>query len=176
MSPETHVFVIWDKGRHCEKRILDDIKANFEVFYVGEVAFPCKARDAYCRFYGSRRFNVRKKVRRCGKGPFLVILVRDPSPTHVIDPAGKTVNEKVFLRKKEYRQWAGESYRIHSSLTTAEYLRDIYRLTGHTAEEWEKGTPSDLHMELPPLESLPPPEKRPIIARILKHLGIRKKR
>ena len=176
MSPETHVFVIWNKGRRCEGRILDDIRANFEVIYVGEIAFPCKARDAYCRFYGTRRFNVRKKVWKCGRGPFLVVMVKDPSPSHVVDPLGKIVNEKVFLCKGAYRQWAGGTYRIHSSLTTEEYLRDIYRLTGHTAEEWEMGIPSDIHMELPLLESLPPPERRPVIARILKHLGIGKGR
>lgn len=174
MPPETHVFVIWDKGRRWEARILADIRTNFEVLFVGEVAFPCDAKEGYCRFYGTRRFNVRKKVSRCGKGPFLVIIVRDDNPRHVIDEQGKIVNEKVYLRKHEYRIWVNGNHRVHSSLTVDEYVRDIYRLTGHTAEEWSRGTPAELHMELPPFESIPPPAKRPIIQRLLKHLGFRK--
>ena len=174
MPPETHVFVIWDKGRRWEARILADIRTNFEVFFVGEVAFPCDAKEGYCRFYGTRRFNVRKKVSRCGKGPFLVIIVRDDNPRHVIDEQGKIVNEKVYRRKHEYRIWVNGNHRVHSSLTVDEYARDIYRLTGHTAEEWSRGTPAELHMELPPFDSIPPPAKRPIIQRLLKHLGFRK--
>ena len=176
MSVETHLFVIWDKGRFAEKRILEDMRQRFEVVFSGEMRFPGVAKEDYCRFYNTRRFNVRKKVSRCGAGPFLFVIVKVRDSEHVVDQYGKTVNALMYKTKDMYREWCGGKFRVHGTLQTSEYERDVYRITGHTAAEWEQGTPSELHMELPPYDSLPKPlGGENLIARLLRHLGLRKK-
>lgn len=165
MDGESHLFVIWSKGRFLEERILADIRGHFEVVHVCEVSFPGKASRCYCRFYNTRRFNVRKKVLRCGKGPFLVVIVKVRDLRTVQDRYGKTVNALMYERKDVYRGWCGGKYRVHGTLKTSEYERDVYRLTGHTAGEWEAGIPDDIHMELPPFESLPAPRRgKPLLS------------
>ena len=36
-GPEHHLFVIWETARNQEKRILDDIRRNFEIVSAKEV-------------------------------------------------------------------------------------------------------------------------------------------
>ena len=176
MSVETHLFVIWDKGRFAEKRILEDMRQRFEVVFSGEMRFPGVAREDYCRVYNTRRFNVRKKVSRCGAGPFLFAIVKVHDSEHVVDQYGKTVNALMYRTKDMYREWCGGKFRVHGTLLASEYERDVYRITGHTAAEWERGIPSELHMELPPYDSLPKPlSGESLFARLLRHLGLRKK-
>ena len=155
---ETHLFVIWDKGRRvAEQRILSDIRRRFQVVFAGEMSFPCPAQEGYCRFYGSRGLNLVKKASYCGKGAFLVVVVKVKELHKFVDQDGKVVNALMFSCKKTYRRWSGGFFRVHGTLTPAEFERDICKLTGHGAAEWEKGVPAGLHMELPPLESLPVP-------------------
>lgn len=171
MNPETHLFIIWEKGRFAQNRILDDIREHFRVIYSGEMRFPGDAKRDYCRFYNTRRFNVRKKVRRCGSGPFMIVIVEDLAPIHVIDEFGKEVNALMYERKALYRSWAGRKFRVHGTLQSSEYERDVFRVTGHSADEWRKGVPAEMHMELPPFDELP--EELPgvgIFVRLKKHL------
>ena len=155
---ETHLFVIWDKGRRvAERRILDDIRKRFQVVYEGEMSFPCPAEEGYCRFYGARDPNLVKKAPYCGKGPFIIVVVRVAEQQKFVDQDGKLVNALMFSCKKTYRRWSGGYYRVHGTLSPSEFERDIIKLTGHDAVEWEKGVPTGLHMELPPLDSLPTP-------------------
>ena len=153
---ETHLFVIWDKGRRvAERRILDDIRKRFPIVYEGEMSFPCPAEEGYCRFYGARDSNLVKKASYCGKGSFIIVVVRVSEQQKFVDQDGKLVNALMFSCKKTYRRWSGGFFRVHGTLQPAEFERDIFKLTGHGAAEWEKGVPTGLHMELPPLESLP---------------------
>ena len=157
---ETHLFVIWDKGRRvAEQRILSDIRKRFQIVFVGEMSFPCSAQEGYCRFYGSRGSNLVKKAAYCGKGPFLLVVVKVTELHKFVDQEGKVVNALMFSRKKTYRRWSGGFFRVHGTLQPEEFERDIYKLTGHHAAEWRKGVPTGLHMELPPLESLPAPSE-----------------
>ena len=177
MAEETHLFVIWQKGRFAAARILEDIRKSFDIVHICEVHFPGKAVECYCQFYNTRCFNVRKKVSRCGNGPFLVVIVRVKDVRHVVDQYGKRVNALMYRKKSLYRQWCGGKYRVHGTLEQLEYNRDVYLLTGHTAEEWGNGVPSEIHMELPPFDSLPPPPRREsVLFRMLRHLGFAKKK
>ena len=153
---ETHLFVIWDKGRRvAERRILDDIRKRFQVVYEGEMSFPCPAAEGYCRFYGARDPNLVKKASYCGKGPFIIVVVKVAEQKKFVDQDGKLVNALMFSCKKTYRRWSGGFFRVHGTLQPAEFERDVFKLTGCCAAEWENGVPTGLHMELPPLESLP---------------------
>ena len=153
---EIHLFVIWDNGRRvAERRVLADIRRRFQVVFAGEVSFPCAAREGYCRFYGARSRVLVEKAKACGDGPFLVVVVRVSELQRVVDQDGKLVNALMFSCKKTYRRWCGGFFRVHGTLQPSEFERDIYKLTGHSASEWERGVPSEVHMELPDLESLP---------------------
>ena len=155
-SPELHLFVIWDKGRKAaEARILDDIRRRFDVVCEKEVEFPCKASEGYCRFYGSRGPDLEEKVRFCGDGPCLVVIVRVRDEKTFVDRDGSSVNAMMFSSKKAYRRWCGGLFRVHGTLRRDEFERDVMLLTGHSAEEWERGVPGEIRMNLPPLDSLP---------------------
>lgn len=177
MTGELHLFVIWSKGRFAQDRILADIRSRFEVVHVCEIAFPGKAAECYCRFYNTRRFNVRKKVSRCGKGPFLVVIVRVGDSRTVTDQYGKTVNAAMYGCKDIYRQWCGGKFRVHGTLQSSEFERDVRLLTGHSADEWELGVPDEISMDLPPFDSIPPPPKNECwVRRLLRHMGVFRKK
>ena len=153
---ELHLFVIWDKGRRvAEARVLGDIRRRFDVVCEKEVEFPCKASEGYCRFYGSRGPDLEEKARFCGEGPCLVVIARVRDTKTFVDTDGRSVNAAMFSSKKAYRRWCGGLFRVHGTLRRDEFERDVMLLTGHSAAEWERGTPEDIHMNLPPLDSIP---------------------
>ena len=143
---ELHLLVLWPKARRAERRILKDVARRVEIVWKGELAFPGDPALAYRRFYGPALPDERRKVATCGKGPFLVVVVRDPSPRYGIssDSGRKPANCNLTLldMKLRYRKWTGRGHRVHGTLSPAEFARDIAILTGCTAAEWERGVPA----------------------------------
>ena len=83
MSPELHLFILWEKARRVEKRILDDLEREMEIVWSGEMSFAGDPAETYPVFYGGRKpMDGRLKVRKCGGGKFLVVVVRDANPTY----------------------------------------------------------------------------------------------
>ena len=150
--PELQLLVVWPKGRKAERRILRDIEHRFEVVAVRNLRFPGDPEEAYRRFYGPALPDARRKVRTCGTGSFLLIVVRDRHPRYGERQwFGKCTPSNLNLldAKTRYRRWAGGGHRVHGTLTAAEFARDIRMLTGHSASEWEQGVPERLTPELP---------------------------
>ena len=161
-GPEYNLFIIWSKGRYREQDILADIRAHMEIVYTGEMAFDRYPPDWYRRFYGSYLPNEWRKARSCGSGEFRLIVVRQPHPVYAMRTTliGRRVpyNVEMMELKEKYRQWTNKQHKIHGTLRQKEFRRDIERLTGHTAEEWERGIPPEpFHFKLPEPEW---PEKR----------------
>ena len=142
--PEQHLFVLWEKARRKERLILNDIRKHLEVVAVRELRFNGSAAVGYRSFYGPSLPDVERKIRQCGRGAFLLVVVRDNHPVHVEESilgSIKPRNRLMVELKDRYGKWTGSGHRVHGTLSPAEFARDVAILTGHTAEEWEKGVP-----------------------------------
>ena len=85
MKSELHLFVLWEKARRVESRILEDLGRQKDIEVIGkwEFAFSGPAAVAYPAFYGGKKpLDGRLKVRKCGGGGFLLIVVRNLNPTY----------------------------------------------------------------------------------------------
>ena len=156
MNSELHLFVLWEKARRVEARVLEDLgrQTNIEVIGKWEFAFPGPAAEAYPAFYGRKKpLDGRLKARKCGGGPFLLIVVRNLNPSYgsrwARDEKYYIANELMYDLKARYREWAGRKHRIHGTTSVKEFARDIFILTGHTADEWERGVPDDIRLYIP---------------------------
>ena len=156
MNPELHLFVLWEKARRVEARVLDDLgrQADIEVIGKWELAFTGPAAEAYPAFYGRKKpLDGRLKARKCGRGAFLLVVVRNLNPTYgsrwARDEKYYIANELMYDLKARYREWAGRKHRIHGTTSVKEFARDIFILTGHTADEWERGVPDDIRLNIP---------------------------
>ena len=145
-GPELHLFVLWETARRVEGRILADMAREVEIVCTREMCFAGEPMRNYRRFYGPALPDSRRKLASCGGGPFLVAVVRDPAPkygTCTVDGCEyRNVDMRLVYLKRRYRNWAGRRHRVHGTTTKAEFARDVLMLTGHSADEWEKGVPA----------------------------------
>ena len=156
VNPELHLFVLWEKARRIEARVLDDLARQNDIKVLGkwELAFSGAPEKAYPAFYGGKKpLDGRLKVRKCGGGAFLLIVVRNLNPSYGLrwarDDKYYLSNELMYDLKARYREWAGRKHRVHGTTGRAEFARDIFLLTGHTADEWERGVPDDIRLNIP---------------------------
>ena len=156
MSAELHLFVLWEKARFAERRILDDLRsqAKIEVVDAREMEFRGDPAESFTAFYGPRKpLDAALKVKKCGGGRFLVVVVRDLEPSYArrLAREGKyyTANERMYDLKEKYRKWAGRRHRVHGTTDTGEFARDVFLLTGRTAAEWERGVPGGIALNIP---------------------------
>ena len=128
------VFAIWERARSEEERILAALRDAFEVLAVVEVEWdPARFSEHLTRFYGTLLPAGSNKEEHCGTGPFVVVVVRDPSPTYEVRPTSKgwkRVQKRVFDAKQEFRTWTGGGHRIHASNDPMEAMHDLHLLLG----------------------------------------------
>ncbi len=156
MKSELHLFILWEKARRVEARILEDLGRQKDIEVVGkwEFAFPGPAAEVYPAFYGGKKpLDGRLKARKCGGGRFLLVVVRNLNPSYgsrwARDDKYYLANELMYDLKARYREWAGRKHRVHGTTDCDEFARDIFLLTGHTAEEWGRGVPDDIRLNIP---------------------------
>lgn len=155
-ASELHLFVLWEKARHVEARILEDLGRQPDIEIVGkwELSFSGPAAEAFPALYGTKKpLDGRLKARKCGDGVFLLIVVRNLNPSYgsrwARDDKYYLANELMYDLKTRYREWAGRKHRVHGTTDCDEFARDIFLLTGHTAEEWARGVPDDIRLNIP---------------------------
>ena len=145
MASELALFVLWEKSRFVEERILADLRREMSVRYVKELRFEGDPALAFRRFYGPRLPDAKRKLRNCGGGAFLLVIVEDTAPDYrTIDAGGRLptyCNVRLHALKKRYHRWAGGGHRIHGTMEPGEFARDVLMLTGHTEAEWLAGVP-----------------------------------
>ncbi len=126
MNPEYNIFILWHNGRSQEAAVLDEISAIFEIVRTYEIAWTSKYFiQNLARFYGKKLPNSRKKLKLCGLGNFLVIIVEDKNPK--ITAEGK--NQKMQSAKYKLRQLLGNNY-LHASDNQSEAEENLYFLLG----------------------------------------------
>ena len=151
---ELHLLVLWAKARFAEKKILAAISDGMEIVCTREMRFPCEAKEGYRRFYGPSLPDSRLKAAKCGRGPFLLVVVSDHAPERGPCIIGhvcyENANLKMLRLKERCREMAGRHHRVHGTVTCDEFARDVEMLTGHAAAEWEVCVPQgDWTMRLP---------------------------
>lgn len=136
---EIYLFVIWEKARSVERRILADIARHMRVKSVQEQSWPIPAAEGYARFYGAKASLAAGKVESCGGGAFVTVIVEDPKVRYGWRETSRGmeyVNLRTFLMKKRYRSWSEGGHCVHSTNSLKETRRDIFLLTGHTYDDW----------------------------------------
>jgi len=133
-ATELALVVLWEHARHAEDRILADLTERFDVLATTEVAWsPDRFGENLTRFYGTLLPPGSDKETHCGSGPFLAIILRDPTPTYEVRPTSKgprRVAKRVFDSKARYREWTGGGHRIHASNDPFEVVHDLHLLLG----------------------------------------------
>ena len=133
-SCSVFLFVIWSKACAHETKIAEEIARRFHVLRDFKVSWPKRYFAAnLAAFYGWRSWHIwRNKARKCGTGPFRVIIVEDPSPVwkRERDTYGHelVVDANVYALKKSFRALTGRSNVVHSSVTPEETVHQLAAL------------------------------------------------
>lgn len=144
MKPELNLFIIWPKARYLENKILHDIEQRFEVIDVCEITWSEKNYSSnLTRFYGVKLPRNSHKERHCGRGPFLLIVVRDLNPIYDSRQTSKgikSVSITPFDAKTRYRKWTGGGHKIHATNNPSETRHDLSLLFGTAAKRYFNGS------------------------------------
>ena len=132
MKRNIYLYIIWQRGRHVEARIREDLKRNYRIIKEYEVKWPWyHAVNNYAFFYRHIAFfSWVRKCWICGTGAFRMIMVED-----VDSPDQSIADRKVHDLKHIYRAWAGKRWRVHGSATLTETRYQYWLLTGRTLED-----------------------------------------
>lgn len=153
-DPDVELFVMWKDALPHTDRILIHMRSNFLIVAIEYFDWTSSASSSSSasthninnnkkelrhnfetnlwRLYGGKggwqRHNMAKKVKQCGFGPFIAIVVVDPNPdyrdeqtAHGIDH----VNHNMNSAKKMYREWSGGGFRVHGTFGPREAEHDI---------------------------------------------------
>ena len=143
-----YVFIIWEKSRGQTQNILDDLKKKFVIREIFEVEWNKENfLDNLKRFYGQSLSDAEEKVKVCGAGPFLVIVILDSNP-NLREPSKSKfslekdyVNVNVFESKELYRKWVGKEFSVHSSISKNETNHNLTLLFGKNVYDFERELP-----------------------------------
>ena len=137
---ELHLFIIWEKGREKQDMIVSDISTRFQVLGVYEIEWtPDRVPQNYSRFYGTYLPSDSEKVKHCGVGPFVLLLVLDNSPIYDVRSTShgqELVNVNMFDAKATYRDWTGGGHRVHATNNQQETNHDLTLLLGVNADDY----------------------------------------
>lgn len=150
MKPEYHLFIIWPKARYIEDKIIEDIKYKFDVVDLCEIYWSKhNFSNNLTRFYGEKLPDGSHKERHCGRGPFILVVVKDMNPTYEkrdTSKGVKFVNVNLFDAKSIYRKWTGGGHRIHATNSPDETKHDLVLLFGMDAEKYYSDDIANLYI------------------------------
>lgn len=157
MKTEIHLFILWEKARVVQDKILNDIGCHFTVIKQYAITWTAeKAASNFTRFCGTRLGNeLEFKISNCGIGEFLLVVVRDENPNYEKRETfhgANEVNVNMYEAKQRYREWTGGGIRVHATDDVLETKHDIVLITGKPIEYFEKLEPQQtievLHKDL----------------------------
>jgi hypothetical protein len=148
-SGDVHLFVIWHGAMGQHERILADVARHFVVLAVsyfdwpaaddGGAAFETNLWRLYSGKGGWKRTMMPLKVRQCGRGPFISVVVLDPFPDYQDEATAHGVdhvNHNMNTAKKRYRGWAGGGFKVHGTFNAAEAAHDVALLWHRDAADF----------------------------------------
>ena len=138
---EVHLFVLWDHARPWSEPIIADIQKTFSILDAIELRWtPERAPRHYTRLYAQPLPPGSQKLRDCGTGFPLILVVSDDFPAY-----GRrrkwgttyTVNTHLFDAKRRYRGLTGSSS-IHCTTDLTESDHDLFLLLGLRSVHYAK--------------------------------------
>jgi len=157
----TEIFIIWEKARHKEKEILQDISNKFQILQVFDIQWAKNKIDFSLKlkkFYNKSFFSCLKKAIRCGHKNFSLIVVSDPNPLLLDkDRRGIIKNDNMLKAKSLYRKMAHKNFLVHASDNNKEALENISNIfKKYTIETLLKayGTISDTSLKIQKLKPI----------------------
>jgi SAM-dependent methyltransferase len=146
MKSEIHLFIIWFNAVKKIDDIFADLQQRFEILGVYIVRWSEKHfSDNMSRFYGTNLPDGSFKEKHCGRGPFYLVVVRDPAPNYDLrktSAAVERVNINMFDAKQRYRQITGGGHRIHATNSPQETDHDLMLLLQQDQQDFIEAHPS----------------------------------
>lgn len=137
---ELHLFILWKNALYKKNEILEDINTKFEILNVYNITWSNKKySENLSRFYGTKLPDGCEKEKHCGKGTFLLIIVKDNKPKYDYrnTTAGKEyVNINMFDSKTKYRELTGGGHKVHCTNSVDETNHDLTLLLGKNVEDY----------------------------------------
>lgn len=145
--PEYHLFILWERARYQQEKILADIRAHFAVIKLYDVTWtPELVSSNFTRFYGENLPSHSDKEQECGTGAFLLAVVRDDHPkyeTRLTSHGIEQVNVNMFDGKARYREWTGGGHKIHGTNSPKETNHNLTLLIGLNMEDFSQQVKAD---------------------------------
>jgi hypothetical protein len=122
------------------KDIIADLGKNFDILEILKIKWSKnKFIENLSRFYGGH-FRVKTMdVDGRGNDSFVVVTFLDNNPSYGIEMTSSghaLVNLNILTLKNKYRDWVGNEYAIHSTVTTKETKHDLVLLLGKNYEDY----------------------------------------
>jgi hypothetical protein len=159
---EPHLFVVWHDAMPKLEMILQDVEKQFPtVLAIGEFVWGDEGPDSdgqktrvpaeelkdrflmnLWRLYSGKggwyKTGMKVKVKQCGRGPFVAVVVLDATPVYATEKTAHgsdVVNTKMNKNKMKYRRIAGGGFRVHGTFNPQEALHDITLLFHKTPSQ-----------------------------------------
>jgi hypothetical protein len=140
MNSEIHLFILWQTALEQEQAIIADMQCHFSILASYQIQWsPEKFSENLSRFYGQKLPSGSQKEKQCGRGAFLLVLVRDEKPQQgerSTSAGNELVNTNMFDAKERYRALTGGGHRVHGTNSEKETEHDLALLLGKTTREY----------------------------------------
>lgn len=155
MTPEIHLFILWEKAGESRNAVLQRIRAEFEICRVFRIHWsPSLFSRNLSRFYGQNLPSGCGKENDCGTGPFTLIVVRDDRPSYALRNTTRGaahVNTRTFDLKSFFRSAESGYLPIHATDTHRETSHDLTMLLGIGPARFAEIYPGSWNGEILPL-------------------------
>jgi len=142
LKKELHLAIIWQKGRHKEKEIIDLISKQFELLEQYKFNWDKNLfSKSLSSFYGTNLPLNSKKEKHCGNGEFLLLTFYDNKPRYDFvetSRGSEKVNLNVFELKSKCRHITEGGHKIHTTNSSSETNHDLTLLFGVNYSAYEK--------------------------------------
>lgn len=146
---ELHLFIIWSNASKEFRKIMDDIRSNFEIIKIFEVEWEEERFVTnLVRFYAHSQSHLceeeirdvmEAKKEHCGGERFLVVAVLDANPVYEKKETSSGtayVNKKMFESKERYRELTGGGHKVHATNSVEEADKDLIMLFGFDSKKF----------------------------------------
>jgi len=135
---EFHVIILWHNGLQFADSLFKEVAQRFLVKKACYIQWaPERFDENLRRFYGPEATLIQEKAASIGRGPFLALLVKDPSPTYGLrqtTDGPRIVNTAILDLKFSLRAQLPDKWLLHSSVNLQEGIKDSMLLF-HTPPE-----------------------------------------
>jgi hypothetical protein len=150
-------FIIWKQNPSLEQRILEDLQNRYEIRAIFHTEWSDKtwARSLARLYNRPVQHEPRnwKKLSEVGYKPFIFVVISDPAPQMAVyNDKGilRYGNVNIFKSKQDYRDWAGTSFAVHSSIDDAETCWNLALILGRDYERIIEERASDVPTNILP--------------------------